>query len=99
MSVEIGASASLFSTLLTTPFDLIKTRRQISPDVYTSLSQSVALVYNNGGILSFWEGGGLRVVRKAGSAGIGWAVYETFVGWGERSESGKVSALARSGGG
>lgn len=74
-----GASASLFSTLLTTPFDLIKTRRQISPTLYTSLSRSISLVYAAGGVRAFWQGGGLRVVRKAGSAGIGWAVYEAVV--------------------
>ncbi|KAI5477072.1 hypothetical protein MNV49_006871 [Pseudohyphozyma bogoriensis] len=79
-----GASASLLSTLLTTPFDLLKTRRQLSPTVYTSLLQSISKVYSTGGILSFWEGGGLRIVRKAGSAGIGWAVYEGVVGLGER---------------
>ena len=79
-----GASASLLSTLLTTPFDLLKTRRQISPTVYKTLGQSIALVYHTAGIRGFWEGGGLRVVRKAGSAGIGWAVYEAILGIGER---------------
>lgn len=92
-----GASASLLSTLLTTPFDLIKTRRQISPQTYTSLLTSVNIVYRSGGIRGFWEGGGLRVVRKAGSAGIGWAVYEGVVGLGE---SRKLKAVeGRSGGG
>ncbi|GAA5832095.1 hypothetical protein JCM3766R1_003717 [Sporobolomyces carnicolor] len=79
-----GAAASLCSTLLTTPFDLLKTRRQLSPTVYTTLLESVKLVYRQNGLRGFWEGGGLRVVRKAGSAGIGWAVYEAFLGFGER---------------
>ncbi|GAA6060280.1 hypothetical protein JCM10212_003980 [Sporobolomyces blumeae] len=79
-----GAAASLCSTLLTTPFDLVKTRRQLSPHLYTSLLASVSLVYRKNGLLGFWEGGGLRVVRKAGSAGIGWAVYEAFLGVGEK---------------
>ncbi|GAA5992349.1 hypothetical protein JCM11641_007859 [Rhodosporidiobolus odoratus] len=79
-----GAAASLASTLLTTPFDLLKTRRQLSPHLYTSLWSSVLLVYRTNGLRGFWEGGGLRVVRKAGSAGIGWAVYEAFVEVGEK---------------
>lgn len=82
-----GATASLLSTLVTTPFDLLKTRRQLSPTVYTSLFQSIALVYRTGGIRGFWEGGGLRVVRKAGSAGIGWAVYEAVLGLGEQQRT------------
>ncbi|KAK4702105.1 hypothetical protein P7C70_g4118, partial [Phenoliferia sp. Uapishka_3] len=86
-----GASASLLSTLLTTPFDLIKTRRQLSPTLYTSMGQSIALVYNTGGIRGFWEGGGLRVVRKAGSAGIGWAVYEAVLSLGEKRRAGTKS--------
>ncbi|ORY91767.1 mitochondrial carrier domain-containing protein [Leucosporidium creatinivorum] len=95
-----GASASLLSTLLTTPFDLIKTRRQISPQTYTSLLSSVAIVYRSGGIRGFWEGGGLRVVRKAGSAGIGWAVYEGVVGLGEsRAKLRATATEGRSGGG
>lgn len=81
---RLGAAASLCSTLLTTPFDLLKTRRQLSPTVYTTLLESVKLVYRQNGLRGFWEGGGLRVVRKAGSAGIGWAVYEAFLGFGER---------------
>ncbi|BGP14931.1 hypothetical protein JCM10213_007268 [Rhodosporidiobolus nylandii] len=94
-----GAAASLASTLLTTPFDLLKTRRQLSPELYTSLWSSVALVYRTNGLRGFWEGGGLRVVRKAGSAGIGWAVYEAFVGVGEKRSSEKSRERQRSGGG
>ncbi|GAA6056580.1 hypothetical protein JCM3770_006650 [Rhodotorula araucariae] len=90
-----GAAASLASTLLTTPFDVLKTRRQLSPQTYTSLAASAALVYRTSGVRGFWEGGALRVCRKAGSAGIGWAVYEAFVGVGERRHAGKD----RSGGG
>ncbi|GAA6001297.1 Hem25p [Rhodotorula paludigena] len=79
-----GATASLASTLITTPFDLLKTRRQLAPQQYTSLWSSVKLVYRTNGLRGFWEGGALRVFRKAGSAGIGWAVYEAFVGMGEK---------------
>ncbi|SCV70583.1 BQ2448_3345 [Microbotryum intermedium] len=79
-----GASASLFSTLLTTPFDLLKTRRQLSPEVYTTLWASARKVWELNGLKGFWQGGALRVVRKAGSAGIGWAVYEGVVGFGEK---------------
>ncbi|GAA5870145.1 hypothetical protein JCM8547_006900 [Rhodosporidiobolus lusitaniae] len=95
-----GAAASLASTLLTTPFDLLKTRRQLSPTIYTSLLTSVALVYRTSGLRGFWEGGALRVFRKAGSAGIGWAVYEAFVGFGEKRVAGERSReRARSDGG
>ncbi|GAA5837148.1 hypothetical protein JCM5353_007172 [Sporobolomyces roseus] len=97
-----GAAASLCSTLLTTPFDLLKTRRQLSPTIYTSLMSSISLVYRQNGLRGFWEGGGLRVVRKAGSAGIGWAVYEGFLGVGEgrrRESEEKEVERRRSGGG
>jgi len=99
---EIGAAASLCSTLLTTPFDLLKTRRQLSPTIYTSLLSSISLVYKQNGLRGFWEGGGLRVIRKAGSAGIGWAVYEGFLGVGEgrrRESEEREIERRRSGGG
>lgn len=76
-----GATASLASTLLTTPFDLIKTRRQVRPEAYPTMWSSVVRVYREGGILAFWEGGALRVSRKALSSAIGWAVYESMLGY------------------
>lgn len=85
-----GASASLFSTLLTTPFDLLKTRRQVSPQMYPNLVTSVRRVYGDRGVRGFWEGGMLRVVRKAGSAGIGWAVYEGVVSFAEGRSADKI---------
>ncbi|GAA5927450.1 Hem25p [Sporobolomyces koalae] len=95
-----GAAASLCSTLLTTPFDLVKTRRQLSPHLYTSMWESIKLVWKQNGVRGFWEGGGLRVVRKAGSAGIGWAVYEGFLGVGEeRRRNSEDKLRQRSGGG
>lgn len=87
-----GASASLLSTLLTTPFDLVKTRRQVSPGLYPTLGASFRRVYGERGVWGFWEGGMLRVVRKAGSAGIGWAVYEGVVGYAEGRKGKAVSA-------
>ncbi|GAA5893969.1 hypothetical protein JCM8208_001294 [Rhodotorula glutinis] len=92
-----GAAASLASTLLTTPFDVLKTRRQLSPDTYTTLAGSAARIFRTSGIRGFWEGGALRVCRKAGSAGIGWAVYEAFLGVGEGRRAG--AGKDRSGGG
>jgi len=60
-------------------------------------------VYRQNGLRGFWEGGGLRVVRKAGSAGIGWAVYEGFLGVGEErrraTTTGVEDERKRSGGG
>ncbi|KPV77325.1 uncharacterized protein RHOBADRAFT_33504 [Rhodotorula graminis WP1] len=94
-----GAAASLASTLLTTPFDVLKTRRQLSPDTYTTLAGSAARIFRTSGIRGFWEGGALRVCRKAGSAGIGWAVYEAFLGVGEGRRAGASAAKDRSGGG
>lgn len=99
LSLPPGAAASLASTLLTTPFDVLKTRRQLSPQNYTSLLSSAALVYRTSGIRGFWEGGALRVCRKAGSAGIGWAVYEAFVGVGEGRRAVAAGGKDRSGGG
>lgn len=76
-----GATASLASTLLTTPFDLLKTRRQLSPTLYPTFLASVKRVYTTGGgITAFWQGASLRVARKAGSAAVGWAVYESVLG-------------------
>lgn len=70
--------ASIFSTVVTAPFDTIKTRMQLSPDVYKTFLQTTVKLYNENG-LQFFNGLSLRLTRKAASAAIAWCIYEELV--------------------
>lgn len=69
-----GAAAAGFATLVTAPFDTIKTRQQLRPSVYTSILQTGRLLYLNEGLTSFFRGVSLRCIRKAASSGIAWSL-------------------------
>ncbi|KAG0679982.1 hypothetical protein C6P40_004963 [Pichia californica] len=70
--------ASTFSTFLTAPFDTIKTRMQLSPEIYKTFSQTTIKLYNEN-FLNFFNGLSLRLIRKGGSAAIAWCMYEELV--------------------
>ncbi|KAH8921426.1 mitochondrial carrier [Atractiella rhizophila] len=71
-----SATASALSTLLTTPFDLLKTRLQLYPGTYR---EAFFKVWRERGVRGFYDGAGLRVARKAGSSAVAWAVYEALI--------------------
>lgn len=71
--------AASLATIITTPFDTIKTRIQVSPQQYTSFRQTFALIVKQEGVLVLFRGAGLRLVRKTLSAGIAWGIYEELL--------------------
>jgi len=79
IDASAGAAAAGFATLVTAPFDTIKTRQQLRPSVYTSILQTGRLLYLNEGLTSFFRGVSLRCIRKAASSGIAWSLYEGLV--------------------
>lgn len=70
--------ASIFATTVTAPFDTIKTRMQLSPEEFTTFSQTSIKLYNEN-FMRFFDGLSLRLIRKAGSAAIAWCIYEELV--------------------
>ncbi|THH05490.1 hypothetical protein EW145_g4765 [Phellinidium pouzarii] len=72
-----AASAGAISTLITHPFDVIKTKVQVrQEDRYHGLRRTVQTIWAQRGISGFFDGASLRVSRKVFSSAIGWAVYE-----------------------
>ncbi|VEU22003.1 DEKNAAC102963 [Brettanomyces naardenensis] len=70
--------AAFFATAITGPFDTIKTNMQLDPQRYKSFGQTaVSLARENWRRL--FDGLSLRLLRKAGSAGIAWCIYEEIV--------------------
>lgn len=69
-----GALAAGFSTVATAPFDTVKTRRQLKPQVYTGVIQAFRLISVTEGPAGFFRGVTLRCLRKAASSGIAWSL-------------------------
>lgn len=69
-------SASL-ATIITGPFDTIKTNMQLHPQY--KFTETCTVLYNKGGFKRFFDGLSLRLVRKGFSAGIAWCLYEELV--------------------
>lgn len=79
--VASGIVAGTLATLLTHPFDILKTRLQTMPEATRGL-RAIGLVsaardvWRSEGAGAFLDGLGLRCARKAASSAIGWGIFE-----------------------
>jgi solute carrier family 25 protein 38 len=73
----VGAAA--MSTMITGPFDTIKTRVQLDPVKYPSFITTIKIILQEGGVRNLFDGLSLRLARKAMSSGIAWCLYEELV--------------------
>ncbi|KAI5119750.1 hypothetical protein M0805_004082 [Coniferiporia weirii] len=72
-----AASAGAIATLVTHPFDVIKTKVQVRQEGrYHGLRRTVRTIWEQRGISGFFDGAVLRASRKVLSSTIAWAVYE-----------------------
>ncbi|GAA98071.1 uncharacterized protein L969DRAFT_93310 [Mixia osmundae IAM 14324] len=74
-----GSLGATLATLMTAPFDTLKTKRQLRPETYKTIWQSSVLIWQQRGFLGFFDGVSLRVARKAGSSAIAWSLYEGLI--------------------
>ncbi|KAF1984795.1 solute carrier family 25 member 38 [Aulographum hederae CBS 113979] len=71
--------AATTATLLTNPFDAIKTRLQLEPARYGNMGRAAVMMVRGEGIRSLFDGLGLRMVRKGLSSALAWTVYEELI--------------------
>jgi solute carrier family 25 protein 38 len=79
INLASGMVAGLTATTLTHPFDLIKTRIQLYPTVYTTLPRTVAHILQREGWRALFSGLSVRLARKTVSSAITWSLYEWLV--------------------
>jgi len=84
INASSGALAAGLATSLTNPFDAIKTRIQLQPAKYGNILRAARLMLKEGGLMSFADGLGLRMTRKAISSALAWTVYEELISRAER---------------
>ncbi|OMH82159.1 Solute carrier family 25 member 38-like protein [Zancudomyces culisetae] len=74
-----GVIGGVTASYITQPFDMIKTRMQTQPSLYTRFLQSLLKIYRDEGIFGFFHGISLRVLRKGVQASISFTLYEWVV--------------------
>lgn len=66
-------------SLISNPFDAIKTRIQLEPDRYANMVQACRKMIAYEGLRSLFDGLALRMARKALSSALAWTVYEELI--------------------
>ncbi|KAF7433592.1 hypothetical protein PC9H_005553 [Pleurotus ostreatus] len=78
-SVAAGSAGAL-ATILTHPFDVVKTKIQVRKEErYHGLMRTVRTIWAQRGVSGYFDGVSLRIGRKVLSSAIGWAAYETLL--------------------
>ncbi|CAO3650904.1 unnamed protein product [Mucor fragilis] len=81
-----GVAAGMAATCTTQPFDMLKTRMQLKPIMYKNLIQSAKKVYMEEGLMGFFDGISVRLIRKPLNSAISWTIYEEVVRWYNRKD-------------
>lgn len=71
--------AATFSSTITAPFDTIRVRIQLQPDLNKNLFNTFTSIVKNEGVSNLFDGLTLRLIRKSLAAGIAWGVYEELI--------------------
>ncbi|KAH0839532.1 solute carrier family 25 member 38 [Lanmaoa asiatica] len=72
-----AAAAGGIATMVTHPFDVIKTKMQVrSEHQYHGLTSTVTRIWQQRGVVGFFDGASLRLSRKILGSMVGWAVFE-----------------------
>ncbi|GAO46640.1 solute carrier family 25 member 38 [Saitoella complicata NRRL Y-17804] len=85
VNMTSGVIAGVSATVITNPFDVLRTRMQVRPQDYRNTWQAARKLIVEDGMKVFGDGMGLRVARKALSSAITWTIYEELVRWSEKT--------------
>ncbi|ORX50909.1 mitochondrial carrier [Hesseltinella vesiculosa] len=82
-----GVTAGVAATIITHPFDMLKTRMQLKPTIYRNIIQSASKVIKEEGLIGFFDGMSVRLIRKPLNSAIAWTIYEEVIRWYSRDSS------------
>ncbi|CAO3639551.1 unnamed protein product [Cunninghamella blakesleeana] len=87
INLSSGVIAGLTASVITHPFDMLKTRMQLKPTVYKHVLQAAKKVLKEEGAKGFFDGISVRILRKPLSSAISWTIYEEVIRWYSHSQS------------
>lgn len=90
-----GVFSGVVCSVISNPFDAVKTRIQLQPDGYRNMVHAAKRMVGEEGFRALWDGLALRMSRKALSSALAWTVYEELirraeVTWGGGSVKGSL---------
>ncbi|KAI5462931.1 mitochondrial carrier domain-containing protein [Mariannaea sp. PMI_226] len=74
-----GMLAGGACSVISNPFDAVKTRIQLQPQLYRNIWHAWYKMVTQEGVRSLWDGLVLRMSRKALSSALAWTVYEELI--------------------
>jgi solute carrier family 25 protein 38 len=80
-----GVLSGIVCSVISNPFDAVKTRIQLQPGQYRNMVQGARRMVGEEGVRALWDGLALRMSRKAVSSALAWTVYEELI---RRAEGG-----------
>ena len=83
LSASINFSSGILAgagcSVISNPFDAVKTRIQLQPNSYRNMVHAARKMVAEDGVRSLWNGLMLRMSRKALSSALAWTVYEELI--------------------
>jgi solute carrier family 25, member 38 len=74
-----GLFAATLCSIISNPFDAVKTRIQLQPNRYRNTVHAARRMVVEEGFRALWDGLALRMSRKALSSALAWTVYEELI--------------------
>jgi len=74
-----GVSSGIVCSVISNPFDAVKTRIQLEPGRYRNMMHATQRMVGEEGFRALWDGLALRMSRKALSSALAWTVYEELI--------------------
>ncbi|CAG7824467.1 unnamed protein product [Allacma fusca] len=74
-----GISAGVGASLVTQPFDVVKTKMQLFPDRFHTIPPVLVYIYQKYGLKGYFKGLMPRMVRRTLIAAMSWTVYEQLM--------------------
>ncbi|KAK3952571.1 mitochondrial carrier domain-containing protein [Pseudoneurospora amorphoporcata] len=74
-----GVFSAVICSIISNPFDAVKTRIQLQPKKYRNMVQASGKLLGEEGVRSLMDGLALRMSRKAMSSALAWTVYEELI--------------------
>lgn len=74
-----GVFSAVVCSIVSNPFDAVKTRIQLQPKKYRNMVQASKKMLAEEGVRSLMDGLALRMSRKAMSSALAWTLYEELI--------------------
>jgi solute carrier family 25 protein 38 len=73
-----GLSAGLLASLVTQPFDVVKTKMQLQGSTYKNIYTASLIILEKKGINGFFSGATPRIMRRSLMSAISWTFFDTL---------------------